>query len=119
MFAIIENGSRQIRVQEGDTLNIDYAEGAEAGAAVSFDRVLLANGGAESLIGRPLIDGAVVAAEVVEPVVKGQKLEIGKLRRRKNSRRHTGHRQKYTSVRITGITVPGLKTAEAKEETNG
>ena len=110
MFAIIENGSRQIRVSEGDTIRIDYQADAQAGQPVTLGRVLLANGGSESVIGRPGIDGATVEAEVVEPEVKGQKLEIQKFRRRKNMRRHTGHRQKYTSVRITGINVPGLQT---------
>ena len=109
MFAIIENGSRQIRVQEGDTIRIDYQEGVEAGQSVTLGRVLLANGGAESVVGRPGIDGATVDAEVVEPLVKGKKLEVQKFRRRKNVRRHTGHRQKYTSVRIGRISVPGLK----------
>jgi large subunit ribosomal protein L21 len=115
MFAIIENGSRQVRVSEGDTIRIDYQDGLEAGKAITLGRVLLANGGAESVIGQPGIDGATVEAEVVEPLVKGKKLEIQKFRRRKNYRRHTGHRQKYTSVRITGINVPGLKTKSADE----
>jgi large subunit ribosomal protein L21 len=48
----------------------------------------------------------------VTPEVKGPKLEIGKLRRRKNFRRHTGHRQRYTAVKITGITVPGLEVVK-------
>ena len=111
MFAVVEDGSRQLRVQEGDVLNVDYREGLAAGDAVSFDRVLLANGGGPSAIGRPVISGAVVEAEVVTPESKGQKLEIQKLRRRKNSRRHTGHRQKYTTVRIKSIQVPGLEVA--------
>ena len=64
-------------------------------------------------LGRPGIDGATVEAEVVEPLVKGKKLEVQKFRRRKNVRRHTGHRQKYTSVRIGKINVPGLKVKES------
>src|SRR5262245_17676350 len=111
MFAIVEDGSRQIRVQEGDTLRVDYRDDAQVGQSLTFERVLLANAGAASIVGRPLIDGARVAAEVVEPETKGTKLEIQKLRRRKNVRRHTGHRQKYTTVRITGISVPGLQVA--------
>ena len=61
-----------------------------------FEQVLLANAGGSSAIGTPAISGALVEATVVHPEVKGTKLEIGKFRRRKNSRRHTGHRQKYT-----------------------
>jgi large subunit ribosomal protein L21 len=116
MFAVIADGGRQFRIQEGDTLLVDYREGAKEGSAIKFEQVLLANGGAESQIGTPAISGALVEATVVRPKVNGPKLEIGKFRRRKNSRRHTGHRQRYTSVRVTAIKVPGLKKAEQKAE---
>ena len=112
MFAIIEDGSHQYRVSEGHTLTIDYRAGSEVGTAITFDRVLLANGGGASLIGAPTVEGGSVEAEVVIPEEKGEKLEIQKIRRRKNSRRHTGHRQKYTAVRITSINVPGLEVVE-------
>ena len=65
MFAVIEDGSRQHRVQEGDLLSVDYRSDAEIGAALEFDRVLLANAGGASVIGKPVIDGASVAAEVI------------------------------------------------------
>lgn len=117
MFAVIEDGSRQHRVSEGDLLSVDYRSDAEIGAALSFDRVLLANAGGASVIGKPVIDGAEVTAEVVNDEEKGPKLEIQKIRRRKNSRRHTGHRQKYTRVRITGISVPNLEVVA--ESTSG
>jgi large subunit ribosomal protein L21 len=116
MFAVISDGNRQYRVQEGDTVIVDFREGAEIGHAIRFEQVLLANGGGSSAIGTPGISGALVEATVVNPEVKGKKLEIGKFRRRKNSRRHTGHRQKYTSVHITGITVPGLEIVEKPAE---
>jgi len=109
MFAVVEDGSRQLQVEEGDLLKIDYRADVAVGDTVSLGRVLLANGGRASTIGRPSIAGAVVQAEVVVPEFKGEKLEIQKFRRRKNSRRHTGHRQKYTTVRIKSIQVPGLE----------
>jgi large subunit ribosomal protein L21 len=112
MFAIIAESGRQFRIQEGDTFLIDYREGAEEGAAIQFDQVLLANSGGPSQVGTPAISGAIIEATVVRPRVNGPKLEIGKFRRRKNSRRHTGHRQRYTSVRVTAIKVPGLKKAD-------
>ena len=115
MFAIVENGSHQYRVSEGDILHVDFQAGAEEGGEFVFDRVLLANGGGDSQIGAPTIDGATVTAKVIEPLVKGPKLEIQKIRRRKNSRRHTGHRQKYTAVQITGVSVPGLEVKENAE----
>jgi large subunit ribosomal protein L21 len=112
MFAIIQTDGRQIRVSEGDLVDIDLRESGNASGTLTFDQVLLANAGAASVIGRPVISGATVTAEVVIPLKKGEKLEIQKLRRRHNSRRHTGHRQKYTRIKITGISVPGLKKAE-------
>ena len=116
MFAVIEDGNRQHRVQEGALLTVDYRDDAEAGASLTFDQVLLANGGGASIIGSPTIAGASVVGEVVLAEEKGPKLEIQKLRRRKASRRHTGHRQKHTRVRITSISVPGLEIVEKKEE---
>ena len=113
MFAYVESGSHQYRVTTGDTLLIDFIDSAKVGDPVTFDRVLLANGGGTSLIGQPTIAGATVAAEIVEPLVKGPKLEIQKMRRRKNYRRHTGHRQGYTQVKITGVNIPGLQVVEA------
>ena len=107
MFAVIEDGSRQYRVQTGDRLSIDFRASAEAGQTITFDRVLLASSGDRSLIGQPVIAGATVHAEVLLPEEKGPKLEIQKIRRRKNSRRHTGHRQKYTQVKVTDINVAG------------
>lgn len=116
MFAIIEDGGRQYRVEQGQTLTVDLRADAQAGQALTFDRVLLANGGGASQVGRPLLDGASVAAEVVTPLLKGEKLEIQQHRRRKNSKRHTGHRQKYTTVRITAITAPGLEMVQQPAE---
>lgn len=115
MFAVIEDGGRQYTIQEGDTLTIDYRATANEGDSITFESVLLANGGGASSIGAPTIEGASVAAEVVNPELKGEKLEIQKFRRRKNSRRHTGHRQKYTTVLIKTITIPGLEIVEEKE----
>ncbi|MFK7778697.1 MAG: 50S ribosomal protein L21 [Gimesia sp.] len=112
MFAVIEDGSHQHKIQEGDILTIDYRDTVEKGESITFESVLLANGGGASCIGAPSIEGASVEAEVVLPELKGEKLEIQKFRRRKNSRRHTGHRQKYTTVRINSIKVPGLEIVE-------
>lgn len=116
MFAIIEDSGHQLRVETGQTLAIDLRSDAEVGQTITFDKVLLANGGADSVIGTPAIDGATVEAEVIDDLVKGPKLEVQKFRRRKNSRRHTGHRQKYTGVKITAINVPNLEVKEEKQE---
>jgi large subunit ribosomal protein L21 len=112
MFAVIEDGNRQYRVEQGDLLVVDYRDDAEPGQTLTFEKVLLANAGAGSVIGTPTIAGATVTGEVVVAEFKGPKLEIQKLRRRHASRRHTGHRQKHTRVKITAISVPNLQVAE-------
>lgn len=109
MFAVIADGGRQYKVQQGDLLVVDYRDDVEIGQSLTFENVLLANAGGASVIGKPTIAGAKVSAEVVLDEFKGPKLEIQKLRRRHASRRHTGHRQKHTRVKITEIVVPNLQ----------
>ena len=101
MYAIISDGGRQYTVREGDVLRVDYRE-AEKGAAIDFDRVLAVSGDAGLTVGTPTVAGAKVTAEVLGPEM-GKKLIVQKLRRRKNSRRKTGHRQIYTRVRVDKI----------------
>ena len=101
MYAIIEDSGAQLRVEEGQTLEVDLRP-AEEGAAVTFDRVLLLADEKGVRVGKPLVDGATVTAEVLGRT-KGPKLEVVKVRRRKNSRTHTGHRQGYLTVRVTSI----------------
>lgn len=109
MFAIFEDGSHQYRVKSGDRLEVDFRDSAQVGDSLSFDRVLAAGNETAGTIGRPLIAGASVQAEVVDAAFKGKKLEVGKFKRRKGHIRHNGHTQKYTQVRITAITVPGIE----------
>ncbi|MDR0870492.1 MAG: 50S ribosomal protein L21 [Planctomycetaceae bacterium] len=102
MYAIIKDGARQYKVETGRKILIDYRGEQEPGAAVEFSDVL-AIGGEEGIrIGQPLVAGAKVVAEVLREQ-KGPKLIIGKLRRRKNSKRKTGHRQIHTLVEIKEI----------------
>jgi large subunit ribosomal protein L21 len=101
MYAIIEDSGAQLRVEQGQTLNVDTREG-EVGSQITFDRVLLVADEKGVRIGKPLVEGAKVIAEVLGDT-QGPKLEVVKVRRRKNSRRHTGHRQGYTVVRVTAI----------------
>jgi len=112
MFAVFEDGGRQFRVKSGDVLAVDYRNDVQDGQAITFDKILLANGGGPSIVGQPVISGATVTAEVVTALLKGLKLEIQTFHRRNASKRHTGHRQKYTRVKITGITVPNLTVVE-------
>ena len=103
MYAIICDGGRQYKVEEGQELSIDY-RGLSAGEEVKFDRVLAYNNGVETKIGQPVLAGISVTAQVVS-TDQGDKIVIQKFRRRKNSRRRTGHRQLHTTVKIGKIAV--------------
>lgn len=104
MYAIIQDGSRQLRVEEGQEIQVDFRS-ASPGNEVKFDRVLAYGGeGSESKLGAPLLEGATVTAEVVGPV-QGPKLVVAAFRRRKNSRRKNGHRQIHTTVKINKISL--------------
>ncbi len=103
MYAIISNGTRQLKVEEGQIFQIDYRN-VPAGESSTFDKVLATGGDGEAKFGTPLLAGASVVAEVVGPS-QGPKLVVQKFRRRKNSRRRTGHRQLHTDVKITKISV--------------
>lgn len=104
MYAIIAADGRQYKVQTGDLIQIDLREGANAGDPVTFDKVLLLSGAEGVQVGQPAIAGASVAAEVVSQD-QGEKIYIQKMRRRKNFRKRTGHRQKYTRVKIGAIST--------------
>lgn len=104
MYAIITDGSRQLKVEEGQVLNLDYRT-VKPGESIKFDRVLAIGGdGAEVKIGQPDVAGASVTAEVMGPT-QAPKLFVQKFRRRKNSRRRTGHRQLHTQVKISQISI--------------
>jgi large subunit ribosomal protein L21 len=103
MYAIIAEGSTQYKVTTGDTIDIDRPV-PEDQKSITFDRVLLVAGEGEPRIGAPVVAGATVAAEVVGPV-KAKKIDVVKYIRRKGYDKTTGHRQKYTRVRITAINV--------------
>lgn len=102
MYAIIADGGRQYRVEEGQELDIDYRDAATKGDELEFDRVLAVSGEQGMQVGQPQLGSAKVTAEVLG-VQQGPKIYVQKLRRRKNFRRRTGHRQLYTRVRISKI----------------
>jgi large subunit ribosomal protein L21 len=101
MYAVIRTGGKQYRVSEGQLLRVEKLPGG-AGDKVTFGEVLLVGGDAPK-VGRPLVQGASVAAEITAQD-RGKKLIVFKFRRRKNYRRKNGHRQPYTELKITGIT---------------
>ncbi|MEQ8791348.1 MAG: 50S ribosomal protein L21 [Pirellulaceae bacterium] len=101
MYAIIVDGGRQYKVEEGQELDVDYRD-LPKGEELKFERVLALSGDAGVQLGQPTLEGASVTAEVLGPA-NGPKLVVQKHRKRKNSRRRTGHRQLYTKVRISKI----------------
>ena len=101
MYAIFADGPRQYKVEAGQELDLDYRDLAP-GSELKFDRVLALSNGGELQLGTPALAGASVTAKVVG-VQMGEKLVIQKMRRRKNFRRRTGHRQMYTRVKIEAI----------------
>ena len=102
MYAIFADGGRQYKVEEGQELEVDYRELAK-GDELTFDRVLALGGDGNVKLGTPQVEGVSVSAEVLG-VSFGDKLTVQKFRKRKNSRRRTGHRQMHTRVRISKIT---------------
>ena len=101
MHAIIETGGKQYKVTEGDTLFIEKLE-AEAGQAITFDKVLAILDGDKATFGAPVVEGASVAATVVKNG-KGKKVRIFKYNTKKGYRKSQGHRQTYTKVQIGAI----------------
>ncbi|MFZ8889308.1 MAG: 50S ribosomal protein L21 [Pseudomonadales bacterium] len=101
MFAVIESGGKQHRVEEGEVLRLEKLA-AGPGETVTFDRVLLIAEGDDIKVGTPFVDGGEVTAEVVGEG-RGDKVTVIKFKRRKNYHRKQGHRQSYTEVRVTGI----------------
>lgn len=105
MYAVIETGGKQYRVQPGDFIQVEKLEG-EIGASLKFDQILMLSKGtsekAEVTLGKPFISGATVQGEVVGQG-RGEKLLIVKMKRRKQYRRTQGHRQNYTQLLITHV----------------
>lgn len=103
MFAVIKAQGKQFKVAKGDTLTIDRLTG-DAGAKIALGEVLMVIDGGKTTIGKPLVSGAKVEAEIVGHE-RGDKIKVFKKRRRKNYHRTRGHRQDLTTVKITGITA--------------
>lgn len=103
MYAVIETGGKQVRVEEGDVVDLERLGDVEAGSEVVFDRVLMIGGGeGEAEIGDPLVEGARVRAQFVSDL-RGRKIVVFKFKRRKGYRRRRGHRQELQRFRIEAI----------------
>jgi large subunit ribosomal protein L21 len=101
MYAVIKSGGKQYRVKEGDVIKLESLP-YEKGETVDFTEVLLVAKGEEIVCGTPLIENAMVKAEVLDHG-RHKKIRIIKFRRRKHHMKKMGHRQNYTQVQITAI----------------
>jgi len=102
MFAVIETGGKQVRVQVGDVVRVERVSGS-AGDEVVFDRVMLVGDGDGARVGTPTVESASVRGSIVEHG-RGAKIHLYTFKRRQNSnRRRAGHRQGFTAVKIESI----------------
>lgn len=112
MFAIIEAGGKQYKVEKGETLDVERIEEKEGGT-VTFDKVLLISD-KDTNVGTPSIDGAAVTAKIVAHK-RGDKIVVFKMKAKKRYQKTQGHRQELTTVEITDIKASGAKKAAPKK----
>lgn len=101
MYAVIKTGGKQYRVEEGNVLKIEQLPN-DVGQEIKFDEVLLVANGDDVTVGSPLVEKAVVKAEVIAQG-RHKKIRIIKFKRRKHHMKRMGHRQNYTQIKITSI----------------
>ena len=101
MFAIIQSGGRQVRVEEGTVVTVDHID-EPVGNTITFDQVLFVDKANSRLTGQPFIDSATVTG-IIDEQGRGDKIRVFRKKRRKAWRRTLGHRTALTKVRITGI----------------
>jgi len=114
MYAVVEAGGRQVELTAGRFVEIDMVA-AESDQEFVFEKVLMIVDGANSVMGKPFIDGAKITGRVIDHV-RGKKLIVYKYRAKKGTRKRTGHRQHSTRVYISKIEVGGKVLAEVKDE---
>src|SRR5687767_1570349 len=110
MYAVIESGGKQYRVEVGTELEVELLD-AEPGQSITLDRVLLVADGDDASIGQPVVANAAVEAEVVRRD-RGEKLIVFKYRPKARSRVKKGHRQELTILRITDVRLGSKSAAE-------
>ena len=103
MYVIVEINGQQFKAEEGKKLFVHHIKDAEAQQTVEFEKVLLVDNNGSVTVGAPTVDGAKVVAEVVCPLVKGDKVYVFHKRRRKGYRKFNGHRQQFTELTIKQV----------------
>jgi len=101
MYAVVNTGGKQYKVQEGEILRVERIAG-EIGSPVSFDKVLMFSDGETVSIGTPVLDDVKVSGHIIEQG-KAKKIIVFKYKKRKRYRRKQGHRQQFTAVKIDSI----------------
>lgn len=101
MYAIIETGGKQYRVEKGDVIDVELLDTAND-KKIEFKNVLFVNSGSVAKVGKPNVEGSVVVGELMQEV-RGPKVISFKYKKRKNYRKKKGHRQNYLRVKITDI----------------
>ncbi|MEL7200118.1 MAG: 50S ribosomal protein L21 [Pseudomonadota bacterium] len=113
MYAVVKTGGKQYRVAKDDIIKVEKLAGDD-GETVVLDEVLMVANGGDVTVGAPLVDGASVAAEILEQG-RAKKIIVFKKRRRQNYRRKKGHRQHLTVLRVTDILTGGAKPSAVKK----
>ena len=103
MYAIVEINGQQFKAEEGKKLFVHHIKDVEAGKTVEFNKVLLVDKDGAVTVGAPTVEGAKVVVEVVNPLVKGDKVIVFKMKRRKDYRKKNGHRAQFTEVAIKEV----------------
>ena len=114
MFAVIKTGGKQYKVAANDIVKIEKLESA-AGDVVTFDQVLMVGNDADITVGTPLVEGALVAGQLIE-TAKEKTIIVFKKERRHNYRRRNGHRRQLSTVRITEILTGGAAVTTQPDE---
>ncbi len=103
MYAIVEINGQQFKAEEGKKLFVHHMKDTEKGQAVEFEKVLLVDNEGTVQVGAPTVEGAKVVCEVVTPLVKGDKVIVFKMKRRKDYRKKNGHRAQFTEIVIKQV----------------
>ena len=114
MYAVVNTGGKQYKVQQGEVLRVEKIPG-DVGSPVTFDRVLMFSDGENVSIGQPVLDNVAVEGHIVEQG-KAKKIIVFKYKKRKRYRRKQGHRQTFTAVQIDNIAAREAKAKEAPKK---
>ena len=103
MYAIVEINGQQFKAEQGQKLFVHHIKDSEEGQTVEFEKVLLVDNEGAIKVGAPNVEGAKVVCEVVNPLVKGDKVIVFKMKRRKDYRKKNGHREQFTQIEVKQV----------------